>query len=152
MKLLQFSLQTGWQPRVHSGASRENNVFVELWPNVNVTALDGVKEKLSNALSLNVNQVRLEQCLRSLKPFPTNLQHTTLSHYYPCPHQPATHNIITLLSVASLSCNTQHYHTPLRCGTTGCVGVHLTTWIGLLSVHHNTPLPSTVQEVIVYTP
>lgn len=47
-------------------------------PGVDISRLDGVKEKLSYPDTLHVNEVGLEQSLRGLEPLPSHLDHTAI--------------------------------------------------------------------------
>lgn len=40
IQLLDFPLETTRKSRIHCRASRENDMFIKLWANVNVTLLD----------------------------------------------------------------------------------------------------------------
>ncbi len=78
VQLLDLSLKTGGQSRVHGGPSREHYVLVELCPGVYVCSLDGVEEKLGHACSLNVDEVRLEEDLWRFKPLAAKLHHSAI--------------------------------------------------------------------------
>lgn len=78
VQLLDLSLQSGGEAGVHGGATRQNNVLVELGPCVHVCCLDGIEEELSDSHSIHVDQVRLEECLRSPKALSSNLHSTTI--------------------------------------------------------------------------
>lgn len=47
-------------------------------PGVYISCLDGVEEELSNSNTLNIDEVGLEQSLRSLKALSSHLDHTTI--------------------------------------------------------------------------
>ena len=79
MQLLELPLQSGGQARVHGGAPRQHDVLVQLGPDVDVAALDGVEQQLGNALALHIDEVGLEKSLWGLKPLPTNLSNNQIS-------------------------------------------------------------------------
>lgn len=53
-------------------------------PGVDISRLDGVKEKLSHPNTLHVDEVGLEQSLRGLKPLPSHLDHTAIWQLRKC--------------------------------------------------------------------
>merc|ERR1712168_304965 len=63
---------------VHGGASGEDNVGVEVLPDVNVTLHDGVVGGLVHPAALHSDEGRLEKRLRSPEPLVANCDHLAI--------------------------------------------------------------------------
>jgi len=71
-------LKTRWQTGVHGRATREDDVVVELWTSIDVGLVDAVEQLITHAATLNVDEVRLKQNLRSLETLSTDVDHAAI--------------------------------------------------------------------------
>ena len=53
-------------------------MLVELGPGVDISSLDGVEEQLGHPRPFNVDEVRLEEDLGSLKPLTSQFHHSAI--------------------------------------------------------------------------
>lgn len=73
VELLHLLLESRRQAGVHARSTRENDVLVEVGPDIDRGGLDRVEEHLGHARLLDVDQVRLEHAFRRLEPLRANL-------------------------------------------------------------------------------
>jgi hypothetical protein len=78
VELLDFLLKARGETRVHGGSSGEDDVLVELGPDINIGRLDGVVKLLSHTDRLNINQLWLEEGLCRLEPLRADLDDTAI--------------------------------------------------------------------------
>jgi hypothetical protein len=71
-------LKTARKSGVHTAATRKNNVLVELGTGIHVGGLDGVEKLVSDTSDFKTDERGVEQSLRSLKTFSSDLNHTTV--------------------------------------------------------------------------
>jgi len=78
VELLDLLLETRRKTREHSGTTRKNDVLIELGTKIDISLLDAVEELVSHTHGIDIDEVGLEEHLRSKVTLLTKADNTTV--------------------------------------------------------------------------